>query len=102
MIYTKYMTAANLQLPIELAELRRILRSHGVASASVFGSFARGTATPKSDLDLLVRLKPDGDLFDVVDLQTELQAATHREVDITTKLHPRFEPYIIPELVSVL
>ncbi len=50
------MTYDNLQLPIPLEELRKLLLQHGVIKASVFGSYARGEATPESDLDLLVEL----------------------------------------------
>ncbi len=92
----------ELALPITLDELRRVLRKHGAVSASLFGSFARGEAGADSDIDLLVRLDSAHTLFDVVDMQTELEAATGRPVDITTALHPRFEPYITPDMVRVL
>lgn len=96
------MTATNLQLPIELDELRTILRKHGVVAASVFGSYARGEARSDSDLDLLVKLEDSRSLFDLGGLQFELEQATKRSVDVATKLHPRFEPYITPELVAIL
>lgn len=96
------MTAATLQLPIELEELRRILKKHGVVSASVFGSRARGDARPDSDLDLLVTLAPERSLFDLGGLQFELEEITKHNVDVATKLHPRFEPYITPDLIEVL
>jgi predicted nucleotidyltransferase len=96
------MSVAALQLPLELDELRRILKKHGVIAASVFGSFARGEAREESDLDLLVQVQPGISAFDLVDLQAELEGATHRKVDLTTKLHPRFEPYITPDLTPIL
>jgi hypothetical protein len=34
----------------------RIARRHGVGAVRVFGSFARGEATDKSDLDLLIEV----------------------------------------------
>ena len=41
-----------------MEELRRVLtpvfRSYGVKSATLFGSYAKGSATSKSDVDLLV------------------------------------------------
>lgn len=96
------MVAADLQLPIEINDLKAILKKHGVISASLFGSYARGEANSNSDLDLLVDLQPSRNLFDLVDLQFELERITKRKVDVATKLHPRFEPYITPELVSIL
>lgn len=96
------MIAASLQLPIKLDELRDILRKHGVVSASIFGSYARGEARPDSDLDLLIKLDPGRSLFDLGSLQFELEEITKHGVDIATKLHPRFEPYITPDLVEIL
>lgn len=44
----------------------------------------------------------DGSLFDLGGLQFELEEAARCNVDVATKLHPRFEPYITPDLVKVL
>lgn len=100
--YNTSMSITDLKLPIELAELRRVLRKHGVISASVFGSFAQGTATATSDLDLLVTMDDDYSLFDLGGLQYELDERLPGGVDIATKLHPRFEPYITPDLIKIL
>jgi hypothetical protein len=35
-------------------------------------------------------------------LQFELEEITKHRVDVATKLHPRFEPYITPDLVEIL
>ncbi len=43
-----------MELPIDLDELRRVLRGHGVRFALVFGSHADGRATDASDVDLAV------------------------------------------------
>lgn len=96
------MITTDLQLPIQLEELRAILKKHGVVSASLFGSYARGEARPDSDVDLLVRLEGSSSLFDLADLQAELEGVTHHKINVATRLHPRFEPYIIPDLVTIL
>jgi predicted nucleotidyltransferase len=48
------------QVPPSVAELRRLLRpfceKHRIRRLDVFGSAARGAATPASDVDLLVTL----------------------------------------------
>ena len=36
------------------ALLSPIFRAHGVRKATLFGSYAKGMATPRSDIDLLV------------------------------------------------
>lgn len=96
------MTTLELQLPIDLEELRAILKKHGIVKASVFGSYARGEASANSDLDLLVELKHGGSLFDLGGLQYELDERLPAGVDVATKLSPRFEPYITPDLVEIL
>jgi predicted nucleotidyltransferase len=44
------------------------LRRRGVLHAALFGSVARGEATPASDIDILIQLEPDApiDLFEYV------------------------------------
>ena len=96
------MTATELQLPIELEELRRIFKKHGIVHASVFGSYARGEAKPDSDLDLLVTLDGSRSLFDLGGLQYELDQRIIGGVDIATKLNKHFEPYITPDLIEIL
>lgn len=49
-----------------------------VRLAILFGSFARGAATPESDIDVAVRA-PGGDRLAIV---AALEAATGREVDV--------------------
>lgn len=45
-------------LPLTPADAVRIGLRHGASRMRVFGSFARGTARPDSDLDLVVDLDP--------------------------------------------
>lgn len=84
----------NSILFINKDRLEAILQSHGVTKVSVFGSFARGDANPDSDLDLLVRYRAGTSLFDVIDLQNELEQALGRKVDIVS------EKYIRPRLAK--
>ena len=94
-------TIRTLHLPITQQQLTTILRSYGVTKASVFGSFARGDFNDTSDLDLLVEFGKPTSLFDQIDLQQELEAVTQRSVDVVTRLHPAFEPYIRDDLVAL-
>jgi uncharacterized protein len=96
------MTKQDLKLPIPLSEIQSIMTKHGVVHASIFGSYSRGEQTEKSDLDFLVEFKEAQSGYATVDLKAALEVATHKEVDVTTKIHPRFEEYIIPDLVGVL
>lgn len=77
------------------------LRSHGVTSASLFGSVARGEDRPDSDIDLLVQFDVQVSLFRRIGLALELSRISGRNVDLMTKVHPAFEPYILPTLVHL-
>ncbi|MFH0951280.1 MAG: nucleotidyltransferase family protein [bacterium] len=88
----------------ELAKLKKILKQQGVKSASLFGSFARGEATAKSDIDLLVDLGKGKTLFDLSGLKLTLEDALGREVDLVTKnaLKPAIRSYILKDLVKII
>jgi len=45
-----------------LQQNRAALEARGVRHAALFGSAARGEAGPKSDLDILIELKPDAEM----------------------------------------
>jgi predicted nucleotidyltransferase len=96
------MNSSELRLPIPIEELRMLLRKNGVKTASVFGSYARGDANANSDLDLLVELADGKTYLDLGGLQYELQERFSVQADIATKLNRHFEPYITPELISIL
>jgi predicted nucleotidyltransferase len=81
-----------------------ILRRHDVLQAAVFGSVARGEATEKSDLDLLVSLPDDKSLLDLVRLELDLEEALGRKVDVLTyaALHRRIRERMLREQVAIL
>ena len=63
-----------------------ILKKHGVVKAGVFGSYARGEATKKSDIDILiqVRKRKKFSLIDLVGLEQELEEKLKKKVDLLT------------------
>ncbi|MFH1145546.1 MAG: nucleotidyltransferase family protein, partial [bacterium] len=76
-----------------------IFKRQGVIKASLFGSVARGTATKHSDVDLLVNLRRDKTLLDLVRLQQTLEEKLGRKVDVVTynALHPLLRDIILSE-----
>ena len=66
-------------------DIRRIARSHGVSRVRVFGSHASGRARRTSDVDLLVTLRSDRDLLDLVDFKLDVQDLLGCEVDVVTE-----------------
>ena len=61
-----------------------ILRSHGVSRAYLFGSYARGEATGKSDIDLRIDGGRIRSMFGLGALYHELTQALKKPVDLVT------------------
>jgi predicted nucleotidyltransferase len=85
------------------AEVIRVARKHGMESPRLFGSIARGTARPDSDLDLLVHLGPGRGYADLLAFCDELESTLGRKVDVITDdaLSPRLHREILDGAVSL-
>ena len=66
-------------------EILRIAARHGATNVRVFGSVARGTAGPESDLDLLVDVGPEPSAWFPAGLILDLQELLGVEVDVLTE-----------------
>jgi len=77
----------------------RIARSHGVRNLRVFGSFARGEQTRRSDLDLLVEMPVGSSLLDLAGLKIDLEEAIKRKVDVVPAkcIKPLLRAHILSE-----
>ena len=64
------------------ADILRVAKGHGASNIRVFGSVARGTATPTSDVDLLVDFQSGRTLVDHVRLWRDLEALLGTGVDV--------------------
>ncbi len=84
-------------------EILRIAAKYGARNVRVFGSFARGEADEKSDIDFLVEMEPGRSLFDVGGLQYELQQLLGRPVDVVTArgLKARIRDRVLREAVPL-
>jgi predicted nucleotidyltransferase len=80
-------------------EILRLAASRGMRNVRVFGSVARGTATEKSDVDLLVDAEAGRSMLDVVGLWLDLQQLLGRKVDLITEaaIHPYLRERILAE-----
>lgn len=75
----RYLLARTLREEVEAC-----MRGHGVTTALVHGSTARGEEGPGSDLDLLVAFEPGRSLMDLAAVQLDLQERLERRVDLAT------------------
>ncbi|MDQ6807576.1 MAG: nucleotidyltransferase domain-containing protein [Actinomycetota bacterium] len=83
-----------------LSALRTALRTeHNVQFALLFGSAARGTNTPESDVDVLVVLR-DPSLERIVELGAKLTAVTGRHVDLVRLEDAQAEPSVLADAVA--
>lgn len=84
-------------------DILNIAAKYGAYNMRVFGSVARGEATPDSDVDFLVELKPQSTLFDYIALMQDLATLLGRKVDIAepNNLHELIRDKILSEAVPL-
>jgi predicted nucleotidyltransferase len=72
-------------LRLKRDEILRIAARRGARNLRIFGSVARGTASPQSDIDFLVDMESGRSLFDLGGLLSDLQDLLGRPVDVVTE-----------------
>jgi predicted nucleotidyltransferase len=92
------------KIKTSLEKLKPILKKqYQVENIGVFGSFARGEQTPKSDVDILVEFSEPNtiDLFDFIKLEEFLSQKLGIKVDLVTKsaLKPMIKDQILKETI---
>lgn len=78
------------QLREQRAEILALAEKYGAYNVRVFGSIARGEATPDSDIDLLMSFRESASLYDLSGLWQDLQNLLGRKVDILSD-HPHLK-----------
>lgn len=84
-------------------DILAVAAKHGAHNIRVFGSVARGTARPDSDIDFLVEFDPDRSLMDYSRLLMDLQDLLGRKVDVATEqsLHRLIRDRVLKEAVPL-
>jgi len=87
-------TAARLDAALRVPTLERLRRargpilaaaaSRGLSEVRVFGSVARDTAGPASDVDLLVHPAPEASVFDLAGFMAEVEELLGVGVDVVS------------------
>lgn len=80
-----------------------ILKNKGIKKAGIFGSYARGEAKKRSDIDILVQ-PPRGMGFEFFALNFELEEKLGKKVDLLTykSVSPYLKKYIMADEVRIL
>lgn len=87
-----------------LRQSKARLRSLGVKSIGLFGSFARGDSSSESDVDILVEFDQDKRTYDnFIDTCFFLDKLFNRKVEVVTteSISPYIEPYVLKEVEYV-
>ncbi|MBI5392831.1 nucleotidyltransferase family protein [Candidatus Woesearchaeota archaeon] len=94
----------NKQLIINLKrKILPILKKHHIKKAGIFGSYARGEQTKKSDIDILVEL-PSGIGFGFAGIELELEKKLRKKVDLLTYngINKRLKTSILDDEIRIL
>lgn len=84
-------------------EVLELARQYGVSNVRVFGSTARGSDGPSSDIDLLVDVGPGVGLFDLSRLELAMADRLDLSVDLVpvTMLRDRIADEVLNEAVPL-
>ena len=85
---------------VDEVRLAAVCTRYGIARLMIFGSVARGTADPSSDVDVLYELQPGRRLgWEIEDLSDELSELFGRPVDLVSRaaLHERLRAAVLAE-----
>ncbi|HVB45689.1 MAG TPA: nucleotidyltransferase domain-containing protein [Streptosporangiaceae bacterium] len=92
-------------IKVDEAALAAACDRYGIAELKVFGSRARGTAGPDSDVDVLYTLRPGRKLgWEIEQLADELAAILGQHVDLVSPraVNPRLKPAVLAEARPLL
>jgi len=80
-----------------------VLKKKGVKKASLFGSYARGDAKKRSDVDIIIQ-PPAGMGIEFVGIKLELEEKLRKKVDLLTykSIHPLLKEFILADEVRIL
>ena len=105
--HRRVLRGANLEIMVIIAgvdvdegRLARICDRYGIAELQIFGSRARGTSGPDSDIDVLYTLRPGRRLgWEIEQLADELTNLFGHRVDLVSlqSLHPMLKPSVLAE-----
>ena len=84
-----------------LDEILAKMGNDKISSVSLFGSYATGTATSSSDVDLFVDVETGFTLFELAELQMSLEKSLGKKVDLVTTGDEYFISHINKEKIQL-
>lgn len=83
------------------SEILAAAQRHGASNIRVYGSVARGEASPMSDIDVLVEMEKGRSLLDLAALHLELEEIVGYPVEIATDVKPRLRDRVRAEAIAL-
>ena len=83
--------------------INKFCQEERISYLGLFGSSARGEATPSSDIDLLIDFQDGATLFKIAKIKLDLEDKLEKEVDLVSRqnIKPRVKPNIEKDLVTL-
>ena len=84
-------------------EINEIASKWGAHHLRIFGSIAKGTQKPSSDVDIIVRFDKGRSLFDLGGLKADLEDLLGCTVDVLSEggLHARYKDEVLKEAIAI-
>ena len=104
MVETVTSTKSLEEIKLQLQTLKPTLKKRfKVETIDIFGSYARGEQTEKSDVDVLATYSEGADLLLVAGLRKYLRRKLHVKVDVVSKkfLNPTIKDQVLKESIPI-
>ena len=104
MVETVTSTRSLEEIKLQLQTLKPTLKKRfKVETLDIFGSYAKGEQTEKSDVDVLVTYSEGADLLLVAGLRHYLRRKLHVKVDVVSKkfLNPTIKDQVLKESIPI-
>jgi uncharacterized protein len=84
--------------------IQNLASQYNLTRVGVFGSYARGEAKTKSDLDILIDFDHKINLLELIGLEQELSDKLGVKVDLVTarSIHPKLKKHIYKDLIMLI
>lgn len=86
------------------SEILRLAEQYGAYNVRVFGSVARGEASPESDIDFVVQFQDWASLYELSGLRQDLQDLLGWKIDLVSehsRMKERLKTYILRDAISI-
>ena len=103
-LLSKKISKTNKEIEKIKAKIIKILKRNNVKRAGIFGSYARGDYKKNSDIDILVDIPKDVNLFGFVGIKLELEDKLGKKVDLVeyVAIKPLIKKNILEEEIKII